>query len=237
MKKIVLSTFAILGISISMLAQQAELKSAQANLDKKDYIAAIDDMTKAKTAVTKLISDNLASVLPAKFGAFEMQDNPYGGGMGMGGVGVNKTYKKPAPAKPEAKAGEMEGNAETMNPMMTDPMMMGQQEQISVQITTNMMMANEVMNAHATSEEGMPMAGSNNVRPIRIKGYRAIIRTSDGMGMPATSGSSESKNETAQAIVGGAFISVEARGMKESGQAEKLLNLIDFEKLKGIVGE
>lgn len=230
MKKIVLSTFAILGLSTTMFAQQAELKSAQANLEKKDYIAAIDDLNKAKSLVTKLISDNLASVLPAKFGEFEIKDNEFGGGMGMSGVSVNKVYKKPAPAKQEPS-----GDKGAMDPAMMDPkMMMGNQEQISVQITTNMMMAREVMNAHAMSEEGGAGAGQSNIKPIRVKGYRAIVRTSGGENDPMMG---SSKMETAQAIVGGAFVSVEARGLKEPGQAEKLLNLIDFDKLKGIVGE
>jgi hypothetical protein len=232
MKKTVLSTFAILALSTAIFAQQAELKSAQANLEKKNYIAAIDDLNKAKTVVTKLISDNLASVLPAKFGEFEMKDNDSGGG--MGGVSVNRVYKKPAPAKPEPSGGIEEGGNRDMNQGMIDPkMMMGYQEQISVQITTNMSMAREVMNAHAMSEDGMGN-GQSNVKPIRAKGYRAIIRTSGNEGDPMMGGS---KMETAQAIVGGAFVSVEARGLKEVGQAEKLLNLIDFEKLKGIVGE
>jgi len=104
---------------------------------------------------------------------------------------------------------------------------MEQEEQIIVQITTNMMMAGDVMNAHSMADDGMSNEG---VVALRIKGYRAILRTGGDMGMGENS-------EEAQAIVGGAFVSVRTQGLKEKGQAEKFLNLIDFEKLKGIVGE
>jgi hypothetical protein len=121
---------------------------------------------------------------------------------------------------------------------MTDPFMMGrdmgmnsQEPEINVMVTTDMMMAGEVNNAHSSSESGYNQEG---VEPIRIKGYRAVIRKSGENDDPMM-GEQES-SETVQVIVGGAFISVESRGT-ETGQAEKLAGLIDFAKLKSMIGE
>ena len=76
--------------------------------------------------------------------------------------------------------------------------------------------------------------GNTQTKAIRVKGYRAITRSIGGEGDPNMA---MTKSEQAQAIVGGAFVSVNTQGLKEKGQAEKLLNLIDFEKLVGIVGK
>jgi hypothetical protein len=237
MKKIVLTALTIFGLSTTMFAQQDELKAAAASLEKKDYVAALDNISKAKKAVSKLISDNLASVLPAKLGEYVMQEDPYGGGMEMGGPSVTRVYRKPKPAASKEAPAKAEGEGDMMNamePSMTEPAMGGMEgmEEIRVQITTNMMMASEVMNAHSNPDEGM--MGNDQVKAYRVKGYRAITRSFGGEGDPGLGGT---KAEQAQAVVGGAFISVDAQGLKESGQAEKLLNLIDFEKLVGIVGK
>lgn len=232
MKRTVLSLSLIIGLSMTGFAQQEELKSAQANLEKKDYIKALEDLNKAKKAITQQISDNLASVLPAKFGEFEMQkDNSGGMDMGMGGgVSTTKTYRKPA---------KQESTNNSADPAMMDPKMgmpgmgMMEQEEIYVQITTNMMMASEVMNAHSMSDQGM--APSDGTEAYRVKGYRAVARNTtakeDGMGMMMQG------QDMAQAVVGGAYISVEVRGSKEPGQAKKFLELVDLEKLVGIVGK
>ncbi len=170
------------------------------------------------------MTDQLASVLPQKFGEFEMQDND-GYGMDGQGAGLNKIYAMP---KPEVTGDNVEdGMPDPASGM--DPMMMQEQAQINVMVTTNMMMASEVMNAHSMADDGMSNEG---VTALRVKGYRAILRTGGNM-----MGDMEQNSEEAHAIVGAAFIRVEARGMKEKGQAEKFLNLIDFDKLKGIVGE
>ena len=232
MKKLVLTVIAIFGLSTVMFAQQEELKAAAADLEKKDYVAALDNISKAKKAVSELIADNLASVLPAKFGEYVLEKDPFGGGMEMGGPSVTRTYRKPKPATTETQTGDMPGASA---PGMKDPgMAMSGMEEIRVQITTNMMMASEVMNAHSSSEEGMMGMGNAKTKAIRVKGYRAITRTMGGEGDGSMA---VPKSEQAQAIVGGAFVSVDAQGLKEEGQAEKLLNLIDFEKLVGIVGK
>lgn len=225
MKRTVLSLSLVFGLYAMGFAQQEELKSAAANIEKKDYIAALDDISKAKKAVTKLISDNISSVLPAKFGEYEMQSDDFDGGMDMGGVSVTKTYRKPK------AAAEGESDDAAMNdPAMMDPMMGQEQEQITVQITTNMMNASEVQNAHSMQEGGM---GSGEAKPVRVKGYRAITKSYGG----GENDPGSQKVEQAQAIVGGAFISVDIQGANEPGQALKLLEMIDFEKLVGMVGK
>ncbi|TNF31183.1 MAG: hypothetical protein EP314_00990 [Bacteroidetes bacterium] len=223
MKRVVIIASLIGGLGYSAFAQQEELRSATTKLEKKDYVGALDDLGKARKAITKLVSDNLASVLPAKFGEFEMQTDEFGGMMEMGGVSVNKTYRKPSST---GQAGE--GRSTNDPAMMAEPMM--QTEQITVTITTNMMSAGEVMSAHSMQENGM---ASDQVKPIRVKGYRAITKEFGGMGAEAMS----PKMEQAQAIVGGAFVSVDVQGGKEPGQALKLLETIDFDKLISIVGK
>lgn len=230
MKKTIFTALAFLGLSTLTFAQQDELKAAAASLEKKDYVAALDALTKAKKVVSDLMADNLATVLPAKFGEYTIEKDPYGGGMDMGAINLVRVYRKP---KPVAAATEKPDGVDPAMASMPDPaMMMGGQEELRVQITTNMMMASEVMSAHAGSEAGMP--GGEGVKAIRVKGYRAITKT---MGGTAMGQSEQQSREQAQAIVGAAFVSIEAIGMKEKGQAEKLLNLIDFEKLVSILGK
>ena len=98
MKKLILSTTMLIGMSSFCSAQQEELKAAAANIEKKDYIAALEDISSAKKKVNDLMTDQLASVLPSKFGEYEMAKNDdmgYGGMEGQG-VSMDKTYKKPA---------------------------------------------------------------------------------------------------------------------------------------------
>lgn len=225
----------IISLSMTGFAQQEELRSAQSNLEKKDYIKALDDINKAKKAITQQISDNLASVLPAKFGEFEMQKDMMGGmEMSMGGgVSTTKTYRKPSKKSDAGAPDPAMMDPSVMDPAMGLPSMGMGQEEVYVQITTNMMMASEVMSAHSMSDQGM--APSEGLEAYRVKGYRAIARNisakEDSMGMMMQA------QDMAQAIVGGAFISVEVRGSKEPGQAKKFLDLVDLEKLVGIVGK
>ncbi len=234
MKKGILFLAAFFVSSTVTFAQQTELKAAQTNVEAKKYIAALDDLNKAKKAITELISSELASVLPAKFGEMVVYINPYGGGgMETQGVSVTKAFRKPVEKKVESENGDG---------MANDPMTMGGEmsstQEIKVTITTNMMMANEVQNAHSMSEEGM-MNGNQKSQAVRIDGYRGLLKTSGGESQGQGDGMmmGQPKTETAMVIVGGAFIMVEASGLTEDGQAEKFINLIDFTKLKGIVGE
>lgn len=231
MKKLLASIVLIASSGVYSYAQQEELKSAGENIEKQDYISALDDISKAKKKVNDLMTAQLASVLPAKYGEFEMADSEdYGMGDAQG-ISMNKAYRKPAPKK------ENEGSeGEEMMDMSMD---MGSQSEITVQITNNMMMASEVMSAHAMSEEGMSMEGMKT-EAFRVKGYRALSKSFGGEsneGEEGGMGMGEQKVEEAHAIVGGAFIIITARGLEKEGQAKAFLELIDFEKLIGIVGK
>ena len=226
MISVVLTIVGVFGISSIVFGQQDELKSATSNIEKKEYIAALDDLNKAKKKVTELMTNQLAEVLPVKFGEFEMASDEMGYEMGGGqGASVNKTYKKP---KQQAAAAEGEEGMMEMS--------VAAELEIRVQVTTNMMMASEVMNAHTISEEGMSggMDGQK-VEAYRVKGYRAIIKTNEGETNPDM-GMDQPKMQEAQAIVGGAYIVVTASGM-EDGKAKAFLEQIDFEKLVAIVGK
>ncbi|MFM1876787.1 MAG: hypothetical protein RL266_2524 [Bacteroidota bacterium] len=222
MKKTVLTVICVVGMATMTYAQQEELKSATANIEKKDYIAALDDLTKAKKKVNDLMNAQISDVLPAKFGEFAMSNDAMNYGMEGQGLSFSKTYRKPVE----------EASNESDRGMDATTMMAIQPAEIRVLITTNMMMASEVMNAHSMADQGMANAGTE---AIRVKGYRALVklRSNEGMGMP---GVDQVKTEEAHAIVGGAFVQVTAQGLEE-GQAKAFLELIDFEKLVGLVGK
>lgn len=232
MKNLVLSTVMLVGMSSLGFAQQEDLKAAAANIEKKDYIAALEDISSAKKKVNDLMTEQLASVLPSKFGEYEManEENMGYGGMEGQGVSMDKTYKKPQ-KEAKAEGAEAEG---AMGMMME----MGNEPQLRVKITTDMMMANEVMSAHASS--GMQMGGMSGEKTeaYRVGGYRAIhkIYSNEGGGEMGMEMASQQKREEAQAIVGGAFVHVTAEGL-EDGAAKSFLEKVDFEKLIGIVGK
>ncbi|MFT6760144.1 MAG: hypothetical protein ACJATS_001324, partial [Psychroserpens sp.] len=62
MKYILLIVIFSFGLSETIFAQKEDLQAAQVNIDSKEYVAALDNISKAKRAITKVISDNLASV-------------------------------------------------------------------------------------------------------------------------------------------------------------------------------
>lgn len=232
MKKIFASICVLAAFATSSFAQQEELKAAASNIEKQDYIAALEDISKAKKKVSKLMTDQIAAVLPTEFGEFKMDKSNE---MGMGesqGVSVDKIYKKPQPKQENPEGGEA-------NEMMDMPMDMGNQAQIMVQITTSMMMASEVMNAHSMSEDGMNMGGMDGMKsePFRVKGYRALSKSYGGESEGEDMGMGQQKTEEVQAIVGGAFIRVTAQGLEKDGQAKAFLELVDFEKLISLVGK
>lgn len=230
MKYILLIVIFSFGLSETIFAQKEDLQAAQVNIDSKEYVAALDNISKAKRAITKVISDNLASVLPEKLGGFEMQEQDGSDeGMGSQGVSVTRVYKKPA-AETEPTTEE----EQIVDPMMAATMMDGGNEpQIKVTISSDMMMAGEVMNAHSMSENQMSQEGR---KALRIKGFRAVVKTQQG-GADAMMGGNQPSRETAQVIVGGAFVSIEAQGLEKLGNAEKMANQIDFLRLKEIIGE
>jgi hypothetical protein len=158
------------------------------------------------------------------------------GGQMMGGMSVSRNYQKPtseAETNGDAPEGDMD-SPEMMNAMNMPMDQMVQQQMLRVEVTTNMMMASEVQMAHSEPET----SGNQNVKAIRIKGYRAIVRT-ESMNMGA-GGEGEAQTtiiEDAKVIVGGALVSVNANGMDKPGVAEAFLNEVDFDKLIQLVGK
>lgn len=229
MRKTILTVAITCASSAFSVGQEAEIKSATSNLEKKDYVAAMDDLSKARKAIGKLMTDNMATVLPAKLDEYEMDKVEARNEAGMTGVSVNRVYRKPEP----------EGQTpENKEPSIMGDMMRGGGEEVNVQITTNMMMANEVLSAHSMSDEGGGGTGSTT-QAVRVKGYRALLKSygGDASGSSGMPGMSMPSTEVAQAVVGAAFVSVEVRGAKEKGLAEKFLNQIDLEKLISFVGK
>jgi hypothetical protein len=109
MKSTVLTLGLMVAVSFGAAAQKEELKKASEKIDAKDYVAALAEIGIAKKKVNDLISNQLASVLPTKFGEMEIADSD-GFGMG-GGVSVNKVYRKPKAEKPEGQSEGEEGQA------------------------------------------------------------------------------------------------------------------------------
>lgn len=234
-KSTILTLTLILTVNIGAMAQKEELKAASEKIDAKDYVSALANISAAKKKVEQLVGDQLGSVLPKKFGEFEMVEGESMGGQMMGGMSVSKNYQKPA-AEPRTDSGAPEGdmdspeNMDAMN-MPMDQMM--QQQMLRVEVTTNMMMASEVQMAHSEPES----SGNQNVKAIRIKGYRAMVRT-ESMNMGAgDEGEGQTIMEDAKVIVGGALVSVNANGMDKPGVAEAFLNEVDFDKLIQLVGK
>lgn len=227
MKKTLLTLTGMVGIISMTFAQQEELKSAAANLEKKDYIAALNDISAAKKKVDGLMKAQLAAVLPEKFGEFEMSKEDGESFMGGSGVGLYKSYKLP-----KADVAEADGSEDGADPA-AGMMDMGLEPTLIVEISTDMMNASEVMNAHSNNEGG----GDPNISAFRVKGYRAIARREPSYGGDESEGQEQPIREEAHAIVGGAFVKVMVEGLEEEGKAKAFLEQIDFEKLVGIVGK
>lgn len=237
MKKVLVFAVLIVGFGFVASAQTEELKSAQANIDGKNYIKALEDISKAKTAVSKLVGEDIASVLPDEIDGFKMENDGDNSMEMFSGISVQRAYRKPAVKQTKtldepsgANAGAQEGEMGAMQEPAMMGMEMNPQPEIHVRISTDMMQAGEVASAHSNSEGGYVQEG---VSPVRIKGYRAIVRKSMEGGDPMMGGRS---SETVLVIVGGALVSIDARGV-DSGLAEKLADAIDFPKLKSMIGE
>ena len=211
-------------------AQEAELKAAQTNVAAKHYLKALEDISKAKKKIAKVVSDNLLSVLPKEFGDFRMQERQDEPGDRGGGISATRSYAIPVVEKEQSEESPENPMEESDEPRESN-MHGGQNALIYAEITTNMMSASSVANAHSMSDEGH---GQEHLKPIRVKGYRAIIMTQNNGDSPEAL---RNNQETVQIIVGGSFITINARGLGENGQALKFAEEIDFDKLKAMIGE
>jgi hypothetical protein len=239
MKNAFATLFIVATVVTVALAQQVELKSASSNIEQKNYIAALDDISKAKKKVNDLMKGQLASVLPMTFGEYTMSDSdPMNYGMEGQGVTMTKQYQKPK-AKQE-KSTSADGQSEDM--MMQMSLGMGTEPGIQVTITTNMMMAGEVNSAHSMADQGINSGMSGvTMEAYRVKGYRAVSKVSVDVELTSQEqsqmGMEQQRIDEAQAIVGGALVSVKISNGDGSGEAKKFLELVDFDKLIGIVGK
>jgi len=202
-------------------AQTVDTKKMNDLVAKKDYLGAITEANNLKKQVMGLASAELKKAFPNVVGEFAAQPNEQVQGDMMGGLSLQITYAKP-PKEKSAKDSVPGGPAMIGMPGM--PGMGGDGNAMNLNLSTNLSMAFELMNAHSGAEQ-MPGMGEGSSEPLRIKGYRALLKQDQFSGA------------VGQMIVGGAFIEVRAMGMKDTKTVKSLLEAIDTEKLKGIVGE
>lgn len=210
----------ILAFAASASAQSVDTKKVNDLVAKKDYVAALAEVNNLKKQVMGLASAELRKAFPNAVGEFAVQPNEQMQGDMMGGLSLQMTYAKPPKEK--------EKSANDSVPM--DPAMMAMQgtggdgNAMNLNLSTNLSMAFELMNAHSGAEQ-LPGMGETALEPLRIKGYRALLKNDQYSGA------------VGQMIVGGAFIEIRAMGMKDTKTVRALLEAIDTDKLKSIVGE
>lgn len=201
-------------------AQTIDTKKVNDLVAKKDYMAAITEVNNLRKQVMELASTELRKAFPNAVGEFAVQPNEQMQGDMMGGLSLQLTYAKP----PKEKEKGANDTVPSDPAMMAMPGMGGDGNAMNLNLSTNLSMAYELMNAHSGAEQ-MPGMGEGTSEPLRIKGYRALLKQDQYSGA------------VGQMIVGGAFIEVRAMGMKDTKSVRSLLEAIDTDKLKSIVGE
>jgi len=208
--------------TFSSFAQTIDTKKVNDQLAKKDYVGAMREWASVKRELQELASAELRKVIPQSVGELKLQPSANQQADSQGGLTLMVQYQ--APPKDNPNAAPAKPDADAMDPRMMMGMP-GAQPSIQLTITTNLMMANEVIMAHGSEDNAMRGGDGSKAEPIRIKGFRAMLRSNRGMGT------------TGQMIVGGAYLRAEGRGMQDSKAVLDLLNAIDTEQLKRIVGE
>lgn len=221
MKRLI--SIALLSLIIGpALGQTVNTKKVDELLLKKDYMGAMREWSGVKRQLQDLASAELLKVIPPTVGELKLQPTDSRQTDTQGGITLMVTYQ--ATSKSGAATDAAQKGPEGLDPRMRMSMP-GGQESIQLTITTNLMMASEVSMAHTGDNNTQRGGDSGQSETLRIKGYRAIMRIDRNMGT------------TGQMIVGGAYIRAEGRGMKDSAPVMDLLNAIDTEQLKRIVGE
>jgi len=232
MKKSLL--FAAISFTVaSATAQTLDTKKLTDNVTQKNYVAALNEVNVIKKKISDMATAELLKAFPQKFAEYEQQPITRLGGDMMGGIGLNITYAKPA--KPAAAAAaepaqtiitpDTKQPGQVLTPA-TPPMpgmMEGNEDELYVTVTNNLNLAHEVVSAHS-GEEFTPMGGIP-AEPVRIKGYRALLKNAPFSG------------PTAQIIIGATFVEVQDRKGTDTKRAAQFLENIDIEKLKSIFGE
>lgn len=222
---IVLGLLCVTGFYVS--AQNVDTKKVNEQLAKKDFVSALKEWSVVKKQIQDLASAELMKALPAAIGEFKQKPSDSRGMMdAQGGMSVTAYFEKAN--KEESKPDATTNNDGSANRDMPDRigMMPGQSPGMQVTISTNLMMATEVVQAHSPQEGmDMSMGRQGTFEAVRIKGFRAFLRSDQYSG------------SSGQMIVGGAFVKVEGRGTTDLAAIKSALEAIDCDKLKTIVGE
>lgn len=232
MKKSLL--FAAISFTVaSASAQTLDTKKLTDNVTQKNYVAALNEVNLIKKKISDLAAAELLKAFPQKFGEYQQQPSNRLGGDMMGGIGLNIIYAKPAkevaaetaqPAQPVITPDNKQpGQLLTPAAPAMPGMMGGQEDELYVTVTNNLNLAHEVSGAHS-GEEYTPMGGIP-AEPVRIKGYRALLKNDPYSG------------PTAQIIIGATFVEVKDRKGTDTKRVAQFLENVDIEKLKSIFGE
>lgn len=220
MKKYTIALSLMLAFAASTSAQSVDTKKVNDLIAKKDYVAALAEVNNLKKQVMGLASAELRKAFPSSVGEFAVQPNEQIQGDMMGGLSLQLTYTKPPKENDKTK-----NDSVPMDPArMAMPGMASDGNAMNLNLSTNLSMAFELMNAHSGAEQ-MPGMGESTSEPLRIKGYRVLLKNDQYSGA------------VGQMIVGGAFIEIRAMGMKDTKTVRALLEAIDTDKLKSLVGE
>lgn len=213
--------FLILALAPAV-AQTIDTKKVNDLLAKRDYIGAMREWAAVKRELQAIASAELKKVIPQAVGELKLQANVEQQADVQGGLTLTVLYLSPPQEALSTDPSRSDSDGRDLRMIMGMP---SAQPSIQLTVTTNLMIANEVIMAHGTENNAMRNGDGSKSEAIRIKGFRALLRTDPDLGT------------TAQMIVGGAYIRAEGRGMKDSKAVMDLLNSIDTEQLKKIVGE
>lgn len=212
----------MLAFGSTSFAQTIDTKKVNDLVVKKDFVGALSEVNNLRKQIQEFASTELLKAFPKSVGEFALQPaDPMRSDM-MGGLSMQLTYSK----QPETPKGGTQDTTPKDPALMAMPMagMGGDGSSLILSMSTNPSMATELMGAHSGGEPMMGMGGGTS-EPIRIKGYRALLKFDQYSGA------------IGQMIVGGAFVEVRAMGQKDTKTVKILLESIDTDKLKAIAGE
>lgn len=253
-------TVAILFSTMSFLNAQNETHEAEAQIKKssealtaKNFIDASKSLQKAKDEVTKLISNQLTAGLPSKFENWvSLSDskgvNQMGMPMGMPGsneLSATKIYEMEQKGdtkkeKNDATSAIKKDSILGINPPSAispmPPMSMGAMginngtSRITVIISNNVSISSVIASVNSGSSVmplmGGPMGGMDETKAIKIKNYRAMSKYNKSM-----------KSGEVGVIAGAGVVQIQGSNIENTDALLKLADLIDYQKIKAVLGE
>lgn len=217
-------------------AQTVDTKKINENVSQKNYIGALNEVNNVKKQIQKLATADLLLALPKTIGEYVLQPVAPTGSDVTASLSLQVSYVRPQdPNKTMTSTSATAGTAmpSPMTPMtpgtvlMPGPNAIGltgeSANSIVVLISGNMNLANMLMMAHSGDE--MSTMGQDLGEPIRIKGYRALLK------MDPYSGA------TSQMVVGASFVQAIGKGEKDTNLVKSFLEQVDCDKLKAVFGE